>query len=91
MAPLPGAPVSHEAGLTARILVVDDDDALREMVRTALSLRGAEVVTARSADEARAAEGRFDIALIDMMLDSAGATSCSRRCAGAAPSARRCW
>jgi signal transduction histidine kinase len=71
MAPLPGAPVSHEARLTARILVVDDDDALREMVRTALSLRGAEVVTARDADEARAAEGRFDIALIDMMLDSA--------------------
>jgi signal transduction histidine kinase len=69
MAPLPGAPGGHEARLTARILVVDDDDALREMVRTALSLRGAEVVTARNGDEARAAEGHFDIALIDMMLE----------------------
>jgi DNA-binding response OmpR family regulator len=70
MAPLPVGTVEYEASLAARVLVVDDDDALREMVRTALSLRGAEVVTARNADEARAVEGRFDIALIDMMLDS---------------------
>jgi signal transduction histidine kinase/ActR/RegA family two-component response regulator len=62
--------VSHPAPeLNARILVVDDDDALREMIGTALSLRGAEVVTAANGDEARSAEGRFDIALIDMMLD----------------------
>lgn len=62
--------VSHPAPeLTARILVVDDDDALREMIGTALSLRGAEVVTAANGDEARSAEGIFDIALIDMMLD----------------------
>jgi two-component system cell cycle sensor histidine kinase/response regulator CckA len=62
--------VSHPTlELTARILVVDDDDALREMIGTALSLRGAEVVTAANGDEARSAEGRFDIALIDMMLD----------------------
>jgi signal transduction histidine kinase/ActR/RegA family two-component response regulator len=62
--------VSHPAPeLIARILVVDDDDALREMNGTALSLRGAEVVTAANGDEARSAEGTFDIALIDMMLD----------------------
>jgi signal transduction histidine kinase/ActR/RegA family two-component response regulator len=62
--------VSHPAPeLTARILVVDDDDALREMIGTALSLRGADVVTAANGDEARSAEGIFDIALIDMMLD----------------------
>jgi signal transduction histidine kinase/ActR/RegA family two-component response regulator len=62
--------VSHPAPeLSARILVVDDDDALREMIGTALSLRGADVVTAANGDEARSAEGRFDIALIDMMLD----------------------
>jgi signal transduction histidine kinase len=69
MAPLPVGSGEYEASLTARVLVVDDDDALREMVRTALSLRGADVVTARNGDEARAVEGRFDIALIDMMLD----------------------
>jgi signal transduction histidine kinase len=69
LAPLPGNPGAYEAQLTARVLVVDDDDALREMVATALTLRGASVVTARNSDEARAAEGRFDIALIDMMLE----------------------
>ena len=64
-------PAAHagQGMLVARILVVDDDDALREMIVTALSLRGADVVSAKSAAEARAAEGYFDIALIDMMLD----------------------
>ena len=60
--------LAHGA-LSARILVVDDDDALREMIATALTLRGADVVSAKGSAEARAAEGRFDIALIDMMLD----------------------
>ncbi len=55
--------------LDAHLLVVDDDDALREMMATALSLRGARVVTARTAEEARAHAGPFDVALIDMTLD----------------------
>jgi signal transduction histidine kinase len=57
------------AELCARILVVDDDDALRGMMATALSLRGADVVTAKSSEQACRLEGRFDIALIDMMLE----------------------
>jgi CheY-like chemotaxis protein len=56
-------------GLQARVLVVDDDHALREMLATALSLRGADVVSVRSAEEALRIEEPFDIALIDMMLD----------------------
>lgn len=66
------APVANHTqphGLDARILVVDDDDALREMVATALTLRGADVVQAKGSEQAKLAEGRFDIALIDMMLD----------------------
>jgi signal transduction histidine kinase/CheY-like chemotaxis protein len=55
--------------LDASILVVDDDHALREMVATALSLKGARVTTAANSSEARAVQGSFDIALIDMMLD----------------------
>ena len=55
--------------LDIRVLVVDDDHALREMLATALSLRGAEVVSVRSSTEALALPERFDIALIDMMLD----------------------
>ena len=55
--------------LDIRVLVVDDDQALREMLATALSLRGAEVVSVRSSQEALLLGERFDIALIDMMLD----------------------
>jgi two-component system cell cycle sensor histidine kinase/response regulator CckA len=61
------APVASHV-LDARVLVVDDDDALREMVATALSLRGARVTAARSTEQARAVEGVFDVALIDMNL-----------------------
>jgi signal transduction histidine kinase/CheY-like chemotaxis protein len=57
------------APLAIRVLVVDDDQALREMLATALMLRGAEVVSVRSSEEARELEGHFDVALIDMMLD----------------------
>ncbi|MDB4972945.1 MAG: Sensor histidine kinase [Myxococcaceae bacterium] len=55
--------------LAIRVLVVDDDQALREMLATALSLRGAEVTCARSSEEALQLSGPFDVALIDMMLD----------------------
>lgn len=60
---------STSADLAMRVLVVDDDHALREMLATALSLRGADVTSARSSEEALRAEGHFDIALIDMMLN----------------------
>jgi two-component system cell cycle sensor histidine kinase/response regulator CckA len=63
------APAEGAQALDASILVVDDDHALREMVATALSLKGARVTTAASSSEARALQGSFDIALIDMMLD----------------------
>jgi CheY-like chemotaxis protein len=72
--PAPDARVHSEEAptashlLEARVLVVDDDDALREMVATALTLRGARVTTARTAEQARNLEPGFDVALIDMML-----------------------
>jgi CheY-like chemotaxis protein len=55
--------------VSARVLLVDDDHALREMLATALSLRGADVTSARNAEEALALAGPFDLALIDMMLE----------------------
>jgi signal transduction histidine kinase/CheY-like chemotaxis protein len=64
-----GSSAGSSAELAARVLVIDDDDALREMIATALSLRGADVVTAKGSEQACKLEGRFDIALIDMMLD----------------------
>src|SRR5690606_1518459 len=51
-----------------RVLVVDDDHAMRGMVRTALELQGAVVTTAGSLEEALAIEGRFDLALVDLAL-----------------------
>jgi len=57
------------ASLNARILVVDDDRALREMLATALTLRGADVTSVPSYAEALTLEGPFDIALIDVLLD----------------------
>ena len=63
------APDPAGQGLHARVLVVDDDRALREMLATALSLRGAEVVSVGSAEEALRLGDPFDIALIDMMLE----------------------
>lgn len=51
-----------------RFLVVDDDRAMRSMVRTALELHGARVETASGAAEALATEGTFDVALVDLSL-----------------------
>ncbi len=51
-----------------RILVVDDDEAMRDLLATTLSLAGADVETASSGAEARQAEGYFDLVLIDLGL-----------------------
>lgn len=64
----PRQPAAGNALADVRVLVVDDDHALREMVSTALELKGAIVTACRSSAEALATHDRFDIALIDMML-----------------------
>jgi signal transduction histidine kinase/ActR/RegA family two-component response regulator len=51
-----------------RILVVDDDLGLREMISTALSMRGAEVVAVGSAEAALAQPGPFALAIVDLLL-----------------------
>jgi len=53
-----------------RVLVVDDDAALREMVALALEKSGFEVVKASSAEEARKAlrEGRPDLVVCDIYM-----------------------
>lgn len=53
------------------VLVVDDDEAMRSMVRTALELQGATVVVAADRDEALADPRRFDVVLIDLALGDA--------------------
>ena len=65
----PQAIAAADAPLDARILVVDDDRALREMLATALSLRGGRRPSVASCAEALALEDSFDIAIIDVLLE----------------------
>ena len=51
-----------------RVLVVDDDLGLREMIATALGMRGADVVAVGSAEAALAEQGPFALAIVDLLL-----------------------
>ncbi|HET8934769.1 MAG TPA: ATP-binding protein [Polyangiales bacterium] len=54
--------------IEGRILVLDDDASLREMIATALQMRGAQVESAATLDEALQMRGPFDVAVIDYIL-----------------------
>lgn len=67
---------------TRRILVVDDTDAIREIVADALSLYGYEVLTARNGEEAlEAAKQQPALVLMDLMMPGLDGQSVSRRLA----------
>jgi signal transduction histidine kinase len=70
--------------LEGRFLIVDDDAALREMIATALEMRGAEVCPAASLNEALKLQGPFRLAVIDFLLgDQRGDVALARlRAAG---------
>lgn len=53
-----------------RVLVIDDDPAIRELLEVALSLRGARVMVTTEIDDARRllARGEVDVALVDETL-----------------------
>jgi CheY-like chemotaxis protein/two-component sensor histidine kinase len=61
--------VFYAGPIHGRVLVVDDDDGVREMIATALRTRGAEVIALASADAALAADGPFDFAVLDLQLE----------------------
>ena len=54
----------------ARILVVEDDEAIRQLVSKVLGMAGYEVAQASTGDEAikRIAEDKFDLIVLDLML-----------------------
>jgi CheY-like chemotaxis protein len=58
--------------MTARVLVVDDDEAVRSTLKMVLETNGYEVCTAASATEARHVLPleRFDVVLTDMSMES---------------------
>lgn len=63
----------HDRGVASgrAVLVVEDDTALRELVATALGLRGARVTAVASSAAASALVGPFDLAIIDLTLGDA--------------------
>lgn len=72
------APPCHPGSM--RVLVVDDEEILQELMRESLEGAGWTVVTTGDADEALGLASRdaFDVALVDLNLDgrTSGATLC---------------
>jgi signal transduction histidine kinase/CheY-like chemotaxis protein len=54
--------------LDGRFLIIDDDASLREMIGTALQMRGAQVELASSMQEALLMQGPFRLAVVDYLL-----------------------
>ncbi len=67
--PTPAAAAPGEAARGAeRVLVVDDERVVRELLMEVLCDQGYEVSVAGSAREARALEGRFDLLITDVVM-----------------------
>jgi signal transduction histidine kinase len=70
----PRRPIKRDSGvyiadaLEGRMLVVDDDPSLREMIGTALQMRGAEVELAANLHEALQLRGPFQVVVVDYLL-----------------------
>ena len=79
--PTRAAPVRHTHDV--RILVADDEEAVRAAVRRALTLAGYEVELASDGDEALAmlAERAPDAVLLDVMMPGGTASRCVAACA----------
>ena len=77
----PGAPAAH----TAKIMVVDDDVRLRDLLRRYLTEQGFAVVTAESAPAMNKLwlRERYDLLVLDLMLPGEDGLSICRRLRGA--------
>lgn len=76
-----GHAAEHDSGNKSyRILVVDDEEALRESVKEYLELEGFLVDSAASAEEALLLDLRsYDLLLLDIMMESMSGTELARR------------
>lgn len=66
--PRPAATSHVHARVIIRVLVVDDDDGVRDLLATTLRLRGLEVHAVRAASDVDALHEPFDVALVDLTL-----------------------
>lgn len=65
------APQPQSLVLPNRVLVVEDDDGIRELLETSLRLRGIEVVAVRGAAECDDFNEVFDVVIADLTLSDA--------------------
>ncbi|MCB9604061.1 MAG: MASE1 domain-containing protein [Sandaracinus sp.] len=72
--PAPTAPIAREKRRALHVLVLDDDDAIREVVRTALEMEGHRVEGVADGEEAieRAGAHPFDVVLLDLTMPGLG-------------------
>jgi DNA-binding response OmpR family regulator len=77
-------------GATIRVLIVDDDPAVRELLMTLLRLEGVEVTAAEDGQAALAAVAaeRPDVVLVDVQLPGLDGYALCRRLKGEPPSPR---
>jgi putative two-component system response regulator len=78
---------SKAAALSARVLVVDDEDTIRNVIAKYLRVRGFDVATAESAEAAleHLAEARFDLMLCDVRMPGLSGVELSPRALAADP------
>ncbi|MBI2773654.1 MAG: response regulator transcription factor [Chloroflexi bacterium] len=81
MATLPAAPATATLTRPARVLVVDDDENVTNMLRRALSFDGYAVTTARDGDDAlkKALEYGPDLVVLDIMMPGIDGVEVCRR------------
>jgi signal transduction histidine kinase/CheY-like chemotaxis protein len=70
--------VPHVSNGGARILVVDDEEIVRDLLVQILSEQGYDVVGAGSAREARALDGRWDVLVTDVVMPETDGVSLAR-------------
>jgi CheY-like chemotaxis protein len=82
----PAPPAAVVPGSAGRILVVDDEDAIRQLARDILESRGFDVVLANDGVDAlekyRAHWGTIDLVLLDMVMPKMGGLETFRRLLG---------
>jgi CheY-like chemotaxis protein len=74
------SPEAREA--KPRVLVIDDEGVIRELLSLYLGSKGLEVATVRSADGARAVveQGQFDLVILDWKLEAADGLELAHLC-----------
>jgi len=82
------APEPETVGGTERIMVVEDDDGVRDLVRVMLEANGYEVIALADADEAARRCTEVDLLLTDVMMPEVSGQALAERIATAAPDVR---